>query len=105
MKLSVATRSHLPSSAFAIPEWRWGPLTDASHVRNAASRLEQARRRGEVTGARYASARRRIASAARRYGIHSEYLANPVRFWDSRAGLVTQGAGIGLMAGYLLWRL
>ena len=86
MKLSAATRNRLPSSAFAIPEWRWGPLTDASHVRNAASRLEQAHRRGEVTGARYASARRRIASAARKYGIHSEYLANPRDFGDRMRG-------------------
>jgi hypothetical protein len=34
-------RSDLPRSAFAFPEQRKEPLTDAAHVRNALARFDQ----------------------------------------------------------------
>ena len=41
-KLSTAERDHLPESVFAFPKQRKEPLTDASHVRNALARFDQA---------------------------------------------------------------
>jgi hypothetical protein len=42
-KLDSAERDDLPDSAFAFPEQRKEPLTDASHVRNALARFDQVR--------------------------------------------------------------
>jgi hypothetical protein len=101
MKLTTAQRNRLPNSAFAIPEWRWGPLLDASHTRNAAARLEQAHHAGRITGSMYASAKRRIARADRRFGIHSMYLhENPKRPWKSPE--VLGGAAVGAVFGAAL---
>lgn len=40
-QLSTSDRDELPKSAFAFPEQRKEPLTDASHVRNALARFDQ----------------------------------------------------------------
>ena len=40
-ELSEGRRDKLPKSAFAFPEQRKEPLTDASHVRNALARFDQ----------------------------------------------------------------
>jgi hypothetical protein len=97
MKLTYAQKQRLPNSAFAIPELRWGPLVDRSHVANAASRLEAEHHAGRMTGRHYAIGKRRIARAARHYGIHSMYLhesyeANP-RSWKDPAVLGAAAAG------------
>jgi hypothetical protein len=101
MRLTTAQRNRLPASAFAIPEWRWGPLVDARHVHSAASRLEHEHNIGAITGPRYTSAKKRIASAARRFGTPSIYL-NPVEpspFWETPLGVLVQvTAGIGVLA-------
>ena len=104
MRLSTAQRNRLPSSAFAIPEWRWGPLVNASHVHNAASRLEHEHNVGRITGARYSEARRRIASAARKFGTSSIYRKNPTgSFWTSPQGIGLQ-AGVGtLLVAAIAW--
>ncbi len=40
-ELSSSERRELPDSAYAFPEQRKEPLTDASHVRNALARFDQ----------------------------------------------------------------
>ena len=40
-ELSSGDRRELPDSAYAFPEQRKEPLTDASHVRNALARFDQ----------------------------------------------------------------
>ena len=66
-KLSYSKRKRLPSSAFACPEQRKYPLTDAAHVRNAASRMAQAR-----TTTCGTKGWKRICKAAMKFGIESE---------------------------------
>ena len=40
-ELDTKERNDLPASAFAFPDKRKEPLTDASHVRNAIARFDQ----------------------------------------------------------------
>jgi hypothetical protein len=40
-KLNTKERQELPDSAYAFPKQRKGPLTDASHVKNALARFDQ----------------------------------------------------------------
>jgi hypothetical protein len=40
-KLSTKERKELPKSAYAFPDKRKEPLTDASHVKNALARFDQ----------------------------------------------------------------
>jgi hypothetical protein len=79
-RLTYKQRSRLPDSAFALPEKRTNgkgglPLTnksgrlDPKHVRNAASRLAQMRKRGTVTPSQYKRARRKIIRAACKTGV------------------------------------
>ena len=42
--LSTAAQNRLPDAAFAFPEQRKEPLTDAKHVRNAVARFDQVER-------------------------------------------------------------
>jgi len=63
---TLTGREDLPSSVFAFPEQRKEPLTDASHVRNAAARFDQ------VTGVSESErdlASANIEKAAKHYGI------------------------------------
>jgi hypothetical protein len=65
--VSTAEQNRLPDSAFAFPDERKEPLTDAKHVRNAIARFDQ------VEGVSEAERNRawdRIRSAARRFGVH-----------------------------------
>jgi len=64
--LSTADRDHLPASAFAFPEQRKEPLTDASHVRTALARFDQVE---GVSDAERDLAFRNIKKAAQHYGI------------------------------------
>lgn len=68
-RLSTRGREHLRASQFALPEARKFPIHDAAHARNAAARLEQARRRGTISRSAYIRARARIRRAERRFGI------------------------------------
>lgn len=64
--LSSAERRDLPATAYAFPEQRKAPLTDASHVRNALSRFNQV---ADVTDADRDVAFANIKAAAAHYGV------------------------------------
>jgi Family of unknown function (DUF6582) len=64
--LSTAQQNDLPDSAFAFPQQRKEPLTDAKHVRNAVARFDQVE---GVSDADRDRAWRRIRTAARRYDV------------------------------------
>jgi hypothetical protein len=64
--LTTAEKNRLPDSAFAFPEQRKEPLTDASHVRNAVARFDQVK---GVTDADRDRAWKRIRAAARKHGV------------------------------------
>ena len=61
-----ASRSALPDSAFAFPNERAEPLTDAAHVRSAIARFAQV---GHVTDAERDVAFKNIEAAADYYGV------------------------------------
>jgi hypothetical protein len=65
-KLKTATRDRLPTTTFAFPKQRKEPLENASHVRNAAARLNQVE---GVTQAERRAAWKRIQAAAKRFGV------------------------------------
>jgi hypothetical protein len=67
--LSTAQKNDLPDRAFAFPEQRKEPLTDAKHVRNAVARFDQVE---GVSNADRDRAWRRIRAAARKYGVEIE---------------------------------
>jgi len=67
--MSTAKQNDLPKSAFAFPDARKEPLTDAAHVRNAIARFDQVE---DVSDAERAQAWRRIKSAAKKYDIEIE---------------------------------
>ena len=67
--LTTAAKSDLPDSAFAFPEQRKEPLTDAKHVRNAVARFDQVE---GVSNAERDRAWRRIRAAARKHGVEIE---------------------------------
>ena len=56
----------MPDSAFAFPDERKEPLTDAAHVRNAIARFDQVE---GVTDAERDKAWKRIRSAARTFDV------------------------------------
>jgi len=65
-RLSTKTEDKLPDSAFAFPKERKEPLTDASHVRNAAARFNQVK---GVSKAEREEAKKRIERAAGKFGV------------------------------------
>src|SRR5262245_7615248 len=67
--LTTARQNELPDSAFAFPEQRKEPLTDAKHVRNAVARFDQVE---GVSNTERDRAWRRIRAAARKYGVEIE---------------------------------
>lgn len=76
-ELTAKKRAKIPESKFALPDEGKYPIQDASHIRNAAARLEQAKDKGDVTPAQYKEARANIAKAAKQHGIESRYLEKP----------------------------
>ena len=72
-QLETKTRAALPDSAFALPKQRKYPVHDKSHVANAASRLEEEYKAKKISAADYHEARGRIASAAKKLGVESQY--------------------------------
>ena len=67
--LSTAKQNDLPKRAFAFPEDRKEPLTDAAHVRNAIARFDQVE---DVSDAARDRAWRRIKTAAKKYDVEIE---------------------------------
>jgi len=67
--LTTAQKNDLPDRAFAFPEQRKEPLTDAKHVRNAVARFDQVE---GVSNAERDRAWRRIRAAARKYDVEIE---------------------------------
>jgi hypothetical protein len=65
-ELNEKKRDKLPDQEFAFPKERKEPLTDASHVRNAAARFNQVE---GVSDAEKEQAKGRIKSAARKHGV------------------------------------
>jgi len=65
-ELSEKKKDELPDSAFAFPKERKEPLTDASHVRNAAARFNQVK---GVSQSERDEARKRIEKAAAKFGV------------------------------------
>jgi hypothetical protein len=60
------TRTQLPDTAFAFPNERKEPLTDAAHVRGAIARFEQV---DGVNDRERAQAWANIQTAAKYYGV------------------------------------
>lgn len=73
MSISAAKRKAIPKTEFALPSQRKYPLDTAARTRNAAARLEQMKKSGKVSDAEYKQAKGRIATAAKKFGIDSEY--------------------------------
>jgi hypothetical protein len=65
-ELDTAARDRLPDSAFAFPDQRKEPLTDAEHVRNALARFDQVE---DVSDEDHELAFRNIKKAAEHYGV------------------------------------
>jgi hypothetical protein len=65
-QLSSSDREKLPDSAYAFPEKRKEPLTDAQHVRNALARFDQVK---DVTDAERDKAFANILKAAKHYDV------------------------------------
>jgi hypothetical protein len=65
-ELSSRDRNELPDSAYAFPEKRKEPLTDASHVQNALARFDQVK---GVTDEERDQAFANIKKAARHYNV------------------------------------
>lgn len=71
--LSTAEKNDLPRKAFAFPDERKEPLTDAKHVRNAIARFDQVE---GVSDKERDAAWKRIRKAAKKYDVDIE-----VRGW------------------------
>jgi len=65
-ELTAKDRKDLPDSAYAFPDKRKEPLTDASHVRNALARFDQVQ---DVTDKERDQAFDNILAAAKHYGV------------------------------------
>ncbi len=65
-RLDAEERRELPDSAFAFPEQRKEPLTDASHVRTALARFDQVQ---GVSDRERDLAFANIRAAAAHYGV------------------------------------
>jgi hypothetical protein len=65
-ELDAADRNELPDSAYAFPDKRKEPMTDASHVRNAIARFDQVK---DVTDNERDEAFANIKKAAEHFGV------------------------------------
>jgi hypothetical protein len=65
-ELSTGDRDELPDTAYAFPQKRKEPLTDAGHVRNALARFDQVR---DVTDSERDQAFANILKAAKHYDV------------------------------------
>lgn len=65
-RLDASERNDLPASAFALPEQRKLPVTDAGHVRAALARFDQVE---NISDADRELAFANLEKAARHYGV------------------------------------
>lgn len=72
-KLPTKTRNALGASSFALPAQRKYPINDANHTRDAAARLQAEHGAGKISDGDYAEAKKRIAAAAKKFGIDSKF--------------------------------
>ncbi len=75
-KLTTDKRKRLSSESYACPKDRKLPINDAAHVRNAMARFDQV----QSKFCHPAIARRRILSAARKFGIDVSEFKKVKRF-------------------------
>jgi hypothetical protein len=68
-ELDTDDRKSLPDTAYAFPDKRKEPLTDADHVRNALARFDQVE---DVSDAERDLAFANILQAAEHYGVDVE---------------------------------
>jgi hypothetical protein len=68
-QLSSQDRKDLPDSAYAFPDKRKEPLTDAEHVRTALARFDQVK---QVSDADRDQAFANILKAAKHFGVDVE---------------------------------
>jgi ADP-ribose pyrophosphatase YjhB (NUDIX family) len=71
--ISADKRNSLPGGKFALPALRKYPIDTAARTRNAAARLEQMHKAGKISDEEYGAAKKRIAAAAKKFGIESRY--------------------------------
>jgi 8-oxo-dGTP pyrophosphatase MutT (NUDIX family) len=71
--LTAKARKRIPKEHFALPKEKKYPIEDATHVHNAAARLEGEKSKGAISGAKYREAKRNIARRARELGVQSKY--------------------------------
>ncbi len=79
-KLSTKKRENLKSSQYACPIDRKLPINDVAHVRNAMARFDQVK----SNVCHPALARRRIISAAKKFGIDVKDFARVKSFKSHR---------------------
>ena len=65
-RLTKPARDRISATKLAFPKQRKEPLENAAHVANAVARFNQVK---GVTEAERRAARKRILSAAKRYGV------------------------------------
>jgi len=85
MSITAAKRASLPKREFAIPSQNKYPIDTAARTRNAAARLEQ--NKGSLSPSEYSAAKSRIAAAAKKFGIQSEYNKPKARGMSGGRGL------------------
>lgn len=95
MSITAAKRKSIPTREFAIPSQKKYPIDTAARTRNAAARLEQ--NKSGISSAEYSEAKSRIASAAKKFGITSEFNAKKTRN-SSGKGLHMKIAADGSMS-------
>ena len=71
--LTAKARKRIPKEHFALPKEKKYPIEDASHVHNAAARLEGEKNKGAISPAKYREAKRNIARRARELGVQSKF--------------------------------
>lgn len=83
-RLTAAEQERLSDDQFAFPKERKEPLVDASHVRDAIARFDQVE---GVSDAEHDRAWKRIAEAAKRFGVEvSEQSWRDLRHGGKAAG-------------------
>jgi hypothetical protein len=75
-KLTTKARAQMKTQEFACPQDRKLPINDAAHVRSAMARFDQV----ESKFCHPATARRRILSAAKKFGIDVTEFSKPKTF-------------------------
>lgn len=95
MSITAVKRRSLPKREFAIPSQNKYPIDSAARTRNAAARLEQ--NKSSLSPAEYSAAKGRIAAAAKKFGITSEYNKPKTSRMSGRKGLTMHIGADGSM--------